>query len=228
MHTMCRFLYSKGKIHTSYFKSDGIWGSGFREVYPPPSCRRVILNRKLSMQSIPHKKLGYTLVELLAVISIMGILSGMGVVGFQTMVSHTRTKDAALNVAAYLERTANKARQLNATLCVRPDGVHKLVTYKAACDAGDGNFGDPIDQLVLENQVTILEDDVNDVGGGGINLIASGEKKASFVPRPGLSSAPYEGYIVVKYGGERGAAVKEKTKNTFTPKWNPSGSWSEL
>ncbi len=35
MHTTHQFLYSKGKIHTSYFKSDGIWGSGFREVYPP-------------------------------------------------------------------------------------------------------------------------------------------------------------------------------------------------
>lgn len=174
-------------------------------------------------------KAGYTLVELLAVISIMGILAGMGVVGFQTAVAHARTKDAALNVAAFLERTANEARRLNDTLCVRPDGAHKLVTYKAACDAGDGNFGDPIDQLVLEEQVSILEDGVPDgVGGGGVNMILSTDKKASFAPRPGLSSAPYEGYVAVEYNGEYGAAVKEKTKNSFTPKWNPSGSWSDL
>lgn len=180
------------------------------------------------MQSIPHKKLGYTLVELLAVISIMGILSGMGVVGFQTMVSHTRTKDAALNVAAYLERTANKARQLNDSLCVRKGATaNVLLTYKASCDAG--NFADPIDQLVLEEQVSILEDGVPDgVGGGGVNIIKSTEKKASFAPRPGLSSAPYEGYVAVEYSGEYGAAVKEKTKNSFTPKWSPSGSWSDL
>ncbi len=173
-------------------------------------------------------KAGYTLVELLAVISIMGILSGMGVVGFQTMVSHTRTKDAALNVAAYLERTANKARQLNETLCVRKGATaNVLVTYKAACNAG--NFANPIDQLVLEDQVSILEGGVPDgIGGGAINIITSTDAKASFVPRLGLLSAPYEGYVAVKYSGEYGAAVKEKTKNSFTPKWNPSGSWSEL
>ncbi len=172
-------------------------------------------------------KAGYTLVELLAVISIMGILSGMGVVGFQTMVSHARTKDAALNVAAYLERTANEARRLNDTLCVRKGAANKLLTYKAACDAD--TFSDPVDQLVLESQVSVLESGVPDgIGGGNINIIISTEKKASFVPRQGLSSAPYEGYVAVKYGGEYGAAVKEKTKNTFTPKWNPSGSWSSL
>lgn len=172
-------------------------------------------------------KAGYTLVELLAVISIMGILAGMGVVGFQTAVAHARTKDAALNVAAYLERTANMARQLNETLCVRKgSAANKLVTYKSACDAN--SMGDAVDQLILENQVSVVESGVDDVGGGGINLVTSTDAKASFVPRQGLSSAPYEGYIVVNYSGERGAAVKEKTKNSFKPKWNPSGSWSDL
>jgi len=180
------------------------------------------------MQSIPHKKLGYTLVELLAVISIMGILAGMGVVGFQTAVTHARTKDAALNVAAYLERTANEARRLNETLCVRKGATaNVLLTYKAACNAG--SFANPIDQLVLEDQVSVLESGVPDgLGGGGVNIIKSTEKKASFTPRPGLSAAPYEGYVAVEYSGEYGAAVKEKTKNSFTPKWNPSGSWSDL
>ena len=100
------------------------------------------------------------------------------------------------------------------------------MAYKSACNAG--TMGDAVDQLVLESQVTVVVSDVDDVGGGGINLITSTDAKATFKPRLGLSSAPYEGYIVVKYGSERGAAVKEKTKNSFTPKWNPSGSWSDL
>ena len=146
-------------------------------------------------------KAGYTLVELLAVISIMGILSGMGVVGFRTMVSHTRTKDAALNVAAYLERTANKARQLNESLCIRKgDAANKLLTYKGGCDAVSSD--DPVDQLVLEEQVSVLEDaEAPDCAGEHmVNIISSTDARATFVPRQGLSSAPYEGYVVVSYG----------------------------
>ncbi len=194
------------------------------------------------MQSIPHKKLGYTLVEMLAVISIMGVLAGMGVVGFQTMVSHTRTKDAALNVAAYLERTANKARQLNETLCVRKGSTaNVLETYKASCATGPFNDDNRIDRLVLEDHVTVLEDNAGVPGGyypfnqasyygnvQDINLIASEDAAASFAPRQGLSSAPNEGYIVLKYSDEYGAIIKEKTKNVFQSKWCPSGTWSDL
>ena len=172
-------------------------------------------------------KAGYTLVEMLAVISIMGVLAGMGVVGFQTAVAHARTKDAAFNVTAFLERTANEARRLNTSLCVRPgDAANKLIAYKSSCDAG--SMGEAVDQLILESQVSVIEANVDDVGGGGINLITSTDAKATFEPRLGLSSAPYEGYIVVEYSGKRGAAVKEKTKNSFKPRWNPSGSWSDL
>ncbi|MBR2469714.1 MAG: prepilin-type N-terminal cleavage/methylation domain-containing protein [Fibrobacter sp.] len=179
------------------------------------------------MQSKPHKKAGYTLVELLAVISIMGILSGMGVVGFQSAVANARTKDSALNVAAYLEMVANKARQINDSLCVRNDGDRMLKTYRASC--ASGNFDTPIDSLVLDAQSSII---TSDFGGlDGYNLVSSTEAQASFIPRPGLSTAPYEGYIVVKYGDRDlyAAAVKERTKNVFISKLKSgSDDWSKL
>lgn len=177
------------------------------------------------MQSKPHKKAGYTLVELLAVISIIGVLSGMGVVGFQKAVENARAKDASINVTAYMEMVANKARQINKTLCIRRSGHNKLVVHESSCDAA--NPGASIDSLVFDVQDTIIEGD----GFGGLegfNLVSSQNAKASFVPRPGLSAAPYEGYVVVRHGDLHAAAVKEKTRNIFKSKLKTSDGWLDL
>ena len=66
-------------------------------------------------------KAGYTLVEVLVVVSIMGILSAMGVAGLQRAVANARIKDAAVNTAAFVERVANLANQRNEVLCLRVD-----------------------------------------------------------------------------------------------------------
>ena len=79
-----------------------------------------------------HKS-GVTLMEVMAVVAIMGILSGLGVAGLQSAVANARIKDAAYNVSAFMERTANEARRMNETLCVVRESAQKLTTYRATC-----------------------------------------------------------------------------------------------
>lgn len=178
-------------------------------------------------------KAGYTLVEVLIVVAIMGILSGIGVVGFQSAIANARIKDAAYNVTAYMERTANEARRLNTTLCVKKNGDRKLETYKAACDADD--LGSVIDEMELETPNVILANGKVPAGviPAGFNLVDPPDEKkaqASFVPRQGLSAAPYQGFVVVQYGTRDlyGVSIKASDKNSFVPRLNTSGSWSDL
>ena len=172
--------------------------------------------------------------ELMAVIAIMGILSGLGVAGLRSAVANARIKDAAFNVTAFMERTANEARRMNATLCVVKESDQKLVTYRAVCTeankTGDKTDLTKVDELTLEFPNKILDDDEVDASDvlGGVNLVTNG---AEFTPRQGLSAAPFQGFIAVQYGGDGryGAAAKVKSKNAFVPMLKYDNSnWSGL
>lgn len=162
-------------------------------------------------QSAPAK-FGYTLIEVLTVVAMIGILSAVGYGGLQGAIANSRAKDSAFNLAAYAESTANKARQLNDTLCVKRKSAKLLVTYKSSCASVES--ASAIDSLEMVTGVSIVSGDVEGLSGGNW---ADG---ADFVPRLGLSAMPFEGYLAAKYGNEDlyGVAVKEKTKNSTVPK----------
>jgi prepilin-type N-terminal cleavage/methylation domain-containing protein len=180
------------------------------------------------MLKVRHKA-GYTLIEVLVVVTIIGILSSMGVVSLQGAVANARIKDAAYNVSAFLERTANEARKVNTTLCVKKINEQKLVTFKSACS--DANVGPKLDSLILESPVKLIVNTENN-GLVGDNWAMNG-KSAEFKPRPGLSAAPFEGFYEMQYGDRDlyGASAKVKTKNSFIPKVKYSGSqssWTDI
>lgn len=177
---------------------------------------------------------GVTLVELLVVISIMGILSGIGVAGLRSAVANARIKDAAFNIASFMERTANDARRLSTTLCVLRMDAQKLVTYVGECATvkGAANKNDltKTDSLILDTPNKILQDgEVTAVEAlGDVNLVTDG---AEFKPRQGLSAAPAKGFIAVQYGGDGryGAAAKTNMRNSFFPMMKfDEGNWFKL
>ena len=48
------------------------------------------------------KKSGFTLVEALVVVAIIGVLSSIGAVSLQNAVANSRIKDAGINVTAFM------------------------------------------------------------------------------------------------------------------------------
>ncbi len=185
------------------------------------------------MLSCSKYKAGVTLSEVIAVIAIMGILSGLGVAGLQSAVANARVKDATLNVTAFMERTANEARRLNTTLCVVREDAQNLGTYMGNCSEVTGgglNNVSRVDGLLLESPNRILQS--SEVSAtetlGGVNLAEDG---AEFTPRRGLSAAPIQGFFAVQYGGQGkyGAAAKVKNSNRFMPMMKfDDGDWSGI
>ncbi len=165
-----------------------------------------------------HGKAGMTLTEVVLVVAIMGILSGMGVSSFQSAIANARTKDAAYNVTAFMEKTANEARRLSTTLCVQvaSGNTRKLLTFRSSCPANAGQ-DTRIDSLVLEGASRIINSDVPSASLiGSVNFASTG---AEFTPRQGLSAAPNKGFFVIRYGNSDvyGAASKQDKQNSFVP-----------
>lgn len=176
-------------------------------------------------------KAGMSLMEAVLVIAIMGILSGMGVAGLQGAIANARTKDAAYNITAFMEKSANEARRLSTTLCVQvdPDNARKLLTFMSTCPANAGQ-DTRIDSLELESPSRIISSNVPSVELIGNDNFA--ESGAEFTPRQGLSAAPNRGFFVVQYGGRDvyGAASKQNRQNSFVPllKVSTDSEWSGI
>ena len=183
-----------------------------------------------SVEKLRRRCAGVTMVELAAVVAIMGILAGLGVSKLQGAIANANIKDAAFNVTAFMERTANEARRMSTTLCVQVDAnsAQKLVAYRSSC----ASVADAarVDSIVLETPNRILAD--NEVNAnatiGNVNFATSG---AEFKPKQGLSAAPFQGFFAVQYGGRGGfgAAVKLKDQNTFIPMMKfEDSNWSGI
>lgn len=178
-------------------------------------------NRKYNVANVK----GFTLVEVLVVVIIIGILSGMGVAGLQGAVQNNRIKDAGINVAAYMERTANEASRLSSQLCVKVVGDQMLKTYPAACS--EDALGDAIDSLVLDSKNKFIANSAP----SECTTTFSKTTSATYVPKLGLSATP-AGCFVIRYGGsdKYAAAIKTVSKNTVYYKisYDNGSSWSGI
>ena len=163
-------------------------------------------------------KSGFTLVEALVVVTIMGILSGIGVASLQNAVANSRIKDAGINVTAYMQRAANEATRLNEKLCVVANNK-TIKTYKGECG---GTLGDQVDEMTLESTNTFGS--ASEACGG----THYADNKVTLTPRIGVSPIP-SGCFLVKYGSSdrRAAIVKEATKFAMYYKLSYDGgsSW---
>lgn len=181
------------------------------------------------------RKSGYTLVEVLVVVAIMGILSSMGVVGLNAAVQNHRIKDAGINVTAYMERAANEANKRSSSLCVVASG-NTIKTFEKACPTGSGTSGDanvadlsgdPIDKMELESVNHFVTPSTAPSGCTAV-YPSSG---ITLTPKLGLSAVP-TGCFVVQYGSSDryATAIKTTSKNKvfYRLSYDGGSNWSEF
>jgi prepilin-type N-terminal cleavage/methylation domain-containing protein len=180
--------------------------------------------------SYSHKR-GVTLVELLTVIAIMGVLAGLGYPSLRQAVMNNRTKDAALNTVAFLERVASEAERISGPICLKMNSQQKITAYKGTdiTKVGDGDF---VAELSLDAPMQFVTGNCGgqQQSGNWIDASNASTGKSVFWPKLGLSAAPLSGFVCVRYGNSNmyGAAIKEAGVNTIRPKINfdiVNGTW---
>lgn len=184
------------------------------------------------MQLQRRNKAGYTLVEVLIVVSIMGILSSIGVVSFRQAIANARVKDAALNTAAFLERVGNLSKQRSDVICLMIDASDSQTLLALKSKGSDCTGDNKYDTEVLDRLK--VDAPVKFVTTGTCNFVGVDMTgvNAAFTPHIGFSSVP-EGAVCVQYGSELvfGSARKLSTSNSVKAFWkigDGSSSWDEL
>ena len=184
----------------------------------------------------PGKK-GFTLVEALVVVTIMGVLSGIGVASLRDAVANSRIKDAGINVTAFMQRAANEATRLNERLAVKVEGDKKtLKLYK--CNSVDDNgicndFGDVVDEMTLEssNKFVTGQDGGTDCPELGDESARNPKAVMTLTPRVGVSPIS-SGCFLLRYGGSDrfAASIKSPTKYAMYYKlsYDEGANWCEF
>jgi prepilin-type N-terminal cleavage/methylation domain-containing protein len=181
------------------------------------------------MEKRSHYTSGFTLIEVLVVVAIIGILSGAGVSSLNSAIANNRLKDAIVNTRAFVEVMSEESKRLNDSLCIQ--FVSKSMTvYRYANSTCAGTV---INSKSLDAPVSFY--------GAAIGTVTTAESFMGtptiwsvpgtfFIlsPEQGLNSVSGEGIIVLRYGSSDryGAVIKTGKKNRWQSFFSVDGGTS--
>lgn len=162
---------------------------------------------------------GYSLIELMVVIAIMGILSAMGFAGLHGAVINNRTQDAAVNTAAFLNRVSAEAKRLSSPLIVCKTSDQRIDVYKGTKCSGEGENLQSLLYFQLNAPMKFIASsgcptlDCDSDEGCDVDWLDG--TSGVFRPKIGLSAAPSSGNICSQYASTSNyaVAVKKNTEN---------------
>lgn len=185
------------------------------------------VNSRFFMKAKMIRKMGYTLVEMLAVVSIIGVLSAIGVAGMTKALDNSHQKDAAVNIAGFLNQVASISKGRDDIVCIQQSGDRTIEA--GVCFKGDDGYAitNVITSLVLDNRFVLgcPESVTNSFGGADWISVNS---VTPFLHKFGLSNLPVSGFVCATYtsGADRySIAVKPANNNKLSRKIYISGTW---
>jgi prepilin-type N-terminal cleavage/methylation domain-containing protein len=162
-----------------------------------------------------QKKSGFTLIEVLIVVILIGILSAMAYASLLDHIFMLRTRDAATNTAAFLNRVSAEAKRRDRPICIELASPQEMNAH--LCNVA-GEFSSP--DTIVDTYGVIQGFSFHALSGkGGLTGLSDGLTPWSsgsilMVPQIGLSALPREGAIVLMYSRHFcAAAVKASNQN---------------
>lgn len=148
-------------------------------------------------ESYCHRKRGFTLIEVLVVIAILGILGGMGVVSMRDKVAVEAVKGDVIILRTFIDEVSTRARAKDTSFSVKVVGDQLRFFIGITCT------GAVQGTLDLNSKVTVRVTNTTALPspftGTPLNWAASGSC-IHYLPRlrVGLNPLATEGYIVVQ------------------------------
>lgn len=161
------------------------------------------------------QKKGFTLIEVLITVVLMGILSSMGVVSLFGAAENAKINDAAKNTAAFVERIAKDSKRMSTPLCLKKMNDQIINVYKST-DCSNPSADLLYDHFSIDAPTRFVAECPN-MGtvctvaeNCNVNLLDG--TSGVFKPKIGLASLPVSGNICIQYGTKQHFAITLKSK----------------